>query len=114
VFAIEADAQLAGAIGLVIDRANDRAELGYWIGVPFWGRGYATEAGRAIVRFAFEEQALHRVFAQVFTRNPASARVLQKIGMRYEGILRQHLKKWDEYVDVECYGLLRDDFDSPA
>ncbi|HJT16417.1 MAG TPA: GNAT family N-acetyltransferase [Thermoanaerobaculia bacterium] len=114
VFAIDADGQLAGAIGLVIDRSNDRAELGYWIGVPFWSRGYATEAGRAIVRFGFDELELHRVFAQVFTRNPASARVLQKIGMRREGVLRHHFKKWDAYVDVECYGLLRDDFDSPA
>ena len=45
-----------------------------------------------------------------FRRNPASGRVLQKIGMRYEGTLRQHLKKWDEYVDLECYGILRSEF----
>jgi len=113
-FAIEAKGQLAGAIGLVLDPTHDRAELGYWIGMPFWGRGYATEAGRAIVRVGFEEHGLNKIFAHVFKRNPASARVLQKIGMRSEGMLRQHLKKWDEYVDVECYGLLRDDFDSPA
>ncbi|HLJ73384.1 MAG TPA: GNAT family N-acetyltransferase [Thermoanaerobaculia bacterium] len=113
VFAIDANGQLAGAIGLVVDRTHGRAELGYWIGVPFWGRGYASEAGRAMLHFGFEEHALNRIFAQVFKRNPASARVLQKIGMRYEGLLRQHLKKWDEYVDVECYGILREDFDSP-
>ena len=46
-------------------------------------------------------------FAQVFARNPASARVLQKIGMTHEGTLRHHVKKWDEFVDVECYGIVR-------
>jgi len=111
VFAIESDGQLVGAIGLVVDRTHERGELGYWIGVPFWGRGYATEAGRAMVRFGFGEQRLQRIFAQVFSRNPASARVLQKIGMRHEGTLRQHLKKWGESVDVECYGIIRSEFD---
>ncbi|HUJ13861.1 MAG TPA: GNAT family N-acetyltransferase [Thermoanaerobaculia bacterium] len=113
VFAIEAEGQLAGAIGLVVDPTHDRGELGYWIGVPFWGRGYATEAGRAMVRFGFGEQKLQRIFAQVFSRNPASARVLEKIGMRHEGTLRHHLKKWGEYVDVECYGIIRGEFEGP-
>src|SRR5581483_4261772 len=71
VFAIDANGQLAGAIGLVVDRPHDRAELGYWIGVPFWGRGYATEAARAMLRLGFEENGLHKIFAHVFTRNPA-------------------------------------------
>lgn len=111
-FAIDAGGQLVGAIGLVLDPPHDRAELGYWIGVPFWGRGYATESARAMVRFGFEQHSLNRIFAQVFKRNPASARVLQKIGMRYEGTLRQHLKKWDAYVDVDAYGIVRDDAQS--
>ena len=81
---------------------------------PFWGRGFATEAGREMVRFAFDDQSLHRVYAQAFSRNPASARVLQKIGMKHEGTLRHHMKKWDEYVDLECYGVLRSDFRSPS
>jgi RimJ/RimL family protein N-acetyltransferase len=111
VFAID-DGQLVGAMGLIIDRLNDRAEIGYWIGVPFWGRGYATEAAAAVVRCGFEEHGVNRIFAQVFRRNPASARVLQKVGMRYEGTLRQHVKKWDEYVDVDSYAILRSDWNA--
>ena len=108
-FAIEHQGQFIGAIGLVLERDHDRAELGYWIGVPFWGKGFATEAGRAMVRFAFDEKALHRVTAQVFSRNEASARVLEKIGMKCEGKLRQHFKKWGEFVDVDYYAIVRGD-----
>ena len=107
-FAID-DGQVAGAMALV-NKGDAIAEIGYWIGVPFWGRGYASEAARAVVRYGFEERGLHRVFAQHFTRNPASGRVLQNAGMIYEGTLRQAIKKWDEYVDVACYGILRADF----
>ena len=99
--------ELAGVIGLIVNRDHDRAEIGYWIGVPYWGRGYATEAGRAVVRHAFEGLALNRVYAEVFSRNPASARVLQKIGMRHEGTHRAHIVKWGEAVDVEMYAVLR-------
>ncbi len=107
-FAID-DGQLVGAIGLVM-KGDAIAEIGYWIGVPFWGRGYASEAAAEIVRYGFEQCALYRVFACHFTRNPASGRVLQKAGMTYEGTLRQHLKKWDEYVDLAFYGILRSQF----
>ena len=107
-FAID-DGQVAGAMGLVL-KGDGIAEIGYWIGVPFWGRGYASEAALEVMRYGFEELGLHRIFAQHFTRNPASGRVLQKIGMVYEGLLRHHLKKWDEYVDVTCYGALREEW----
>jgi RimJ/RimL family protein N-acetyltransferase len=75
--------------------------------VPYWGRGYASEAAAALLLHGFEHFPLNRIFAMHFARNPASGRVLQKIGMRHEGTLRQHLKKWGQYVDLECYGLLR-------
>ena len=104
--------ELIGCVGLHMKPDHDHAELGYWIGVPYWGRGYATEAAAVVVRFGFETLALNRIFAMHFSRNPASGRVLQKIGMRHEGTLRQHLKKWDEYVDLECYAILRNDFQS--
>lgn len=104
--AIDHGGELVGAIGLHIERAHDRAELGYWIGVPYWGRGFATEAARAIVAHGFNEHALNRIHAWVFTSNPASARVLEKIGMTREGVFREHFKKWDAYVDAECWGLV--------
>ena len=101
---------LIGCVGLHVKAENDNAEIGYWIGVPYWGSGYATEAAGAVLRFGFEILSLNRIFAMHFARNPASGRVLQKLGMRHEGTLRQHLKKWDEYVDLECYGMMRAEF----
>ncbi|HYC88350.1 MAG TPA: GNAT family N-acetyltransferase [Thermoanaerobaculia bacterium] len=109
-FAID-DGQLAGAMGLVM-KGDAIAEIGYWIGPGFWNRGYATEAAREIVRYGFEEAGLHRIFAGYFTRNAASGRVLEKIGMKYEGTLRHHICKWGEYLDVAYYGILRDEFSS--
>ena len=100
-------ADLVGAIGLVFKPEDDRAELGYWVGKPFWGRGYATEAAGAMLRYAFEQLGYNRVSAYHFTRNPASGRVLLKAGLRPEGTWRAHIKKWGVYEDCEVYGILR-------
>lgn len=104
------DGALLGAISLRIEREHERAELGYWIGRPHWGRGYATEAAAAIVGYAFEQLGLNRVYAYHFSTNPASGRVLQKIGMRHEGVRRQHHRKWGELVDNDAYGILRSEW----
>jgi RimJ/RimL family protein N-acetyltransferase len=101
--------ELVGAIGMRIQLESGRAEMGYWIGVPYWGRGFATEAARAIIEYGFGRLALNRIHAEHFTRNAASGRVLQKIGMRHEGTMRQGHKKWGEYVDSELYAILRSD-----
>jgi ribosomal-protein-alanine N-acetyltransferase len=102
--------QLAGAIGLSMKPAHGRGEIGYWIGVPSWNRGYATEAGALVLRFAFQEMGLNRVYAQHFPGNPASGRVLQKLGMTYEGRLRQHVRRWGIFEDLEQYGILADEW----
>jgi ribosomal-protein-alanine N-acetyltransferase len=99
-------AELVGAIGLVISRAHARAELGYWVGLPFWNRGYATEAARAVLRFGFEALELNRIYAQHLVRNPASGRVMQKVGMRHEARLRHHIQKWGRFEDIDLYGIL--------
>jgi len=99
-----------GGIGLNLELDHDRAELGYWIGVPYWGRGIATEAAQEILRYGFETMGLHRIFSNCFAGNTASQRVLEKIGMKYEGRSRQHIKKWGEYKDLENYGLLADEW----
>jgi len=88
-----------GGIGLRIEQDQLRAELGYWLGVPYWGKGYATEAARELMRHGFEELGLHRIFASHFKHNPASGRVLKKLGMLYEGCQREHIRKWDQFVD---------------
>jgi RimJ/RimL family protein N-acetyltransferase len=97
---------LVGAIGLDLNAANRRAELGYWIGRPFWNRGYATEAGRAVVDYGFGPLGLHRIMARYLARNPASGRVMQKLGMVEEGVLREHVLKWDVFEDLVVCAVL--------
>jgi ribosomal-protein-alanine N-acetyltransferase len=114
VFAVtlRASKEFIGTVGLHLKPDHDMAEIGYWIGVPYWGHGYATEAAGAVLSFGFETLSLNRIYAMHFTRNAASGRVLQKLGMRHEGTLRQHTKKWGEYIDLECYGIIRGEFNS--
>lgn len=85
--------QLVGAIGLTTNREFDRAELGYWISRSFWGRGYCTEAAKTVLGYGFKQAKLNRIFAFYLSRNPASGKVMQKIGMKKEGEMRQHIKK---------------------
>jgi RimJ/RimL family protein N-acetyltransferase len=101
-----AGSTLIGAVGLTIVRDHSRAELGYWVGVPFWNQGFCTEAAGAVLRYAFEVLGLHRVHAGYFARNPASARVMEKIGMVYEGCFRGHVHKSDRFEDLGIYGAL--------
>jgi RimJ/RimL family protein N-acetyltransferase len=100
------DGALVGAVGLAIDPRHLAAELGYWVGVPHWGRGYATEAARALCGVGFATLGLHRVMARHLTRNPASGRVMRKLGMRPEGVLREAVRKWDRFEDVALYAVL--------
>ena len=106
---LRADGELCGGVGLRVDPSHQHAELGYWLGLPFWGRGYATEAARAMLDYGFEVLNLHRIYASYFAHNDPSGGVLRKIGMRYEGCLRAHICKWGTFHDLECYGLLRTD-----
>lgn len=102
--------ELCGTIGLSVDRKHDRAEMGYWVAVPCWGGGVCTEAAAKVLEFGFTALNLHRIHAHHFTRNPASGRVMQKLGMKHEGRLREHVKKWDQYEDVEVYGIQRQEW----
>ena len=104
------DNLLCGAVSIGIDPDNSHAELGYWIGVPYWRQGYGTEAAQAMLRYGFEDLNLHRIYAHHFARNPASGRIMQKIGMTYEGCLRQHVRKWDAFEDLIQYGILRSEW----
>jgi len=86
-------AGLIGAISLRTEQTHRRAELGYWIGVPHWGRGYATEAGKAVIRFGFEQLSLNRIHACH---------------------LRQHVVKWDRFEDLAKYAILRSEWTHDA
>jgi RimJ/RimL family protein N-acetyltransferase len=109
IFLLEGE-ELCGGVGLSPERDHDRAEIGYWIGVPYWGRGIASEATREMMRYGFEALGLHRIFANCYVGNTASQRILEKLGMKYEGRFRQHIKKWGAYRDSENYGLLADEW----
>ena len=100
---------LVGSTGLHVQSEHACAELGYWIGVPYWGRGIATEAGGAVVWYGLEVLKLHRIYASHFSNNEAWGKVLRKFGMKYEGRQRDAVLKWGQYVDVNLYGILSTD-----
>ncbi len=96
---------IIGGIGLSVNDSYNHAELGYWLGEPFWGKGYATEAAKKVLHFGFNELQLHRIYATHFAHNPASGNILQKIGMTQEGTLKEHIKKSSAYFDLVQYGI---------
>jgi ribosomal-protein-alanine N-acetyltransferase len=98
--------RLAGAISLMIKPEHRRAELGYWIAVHSWKRGYATEASQRLIDFGFEVLGLHRIESRHFLRNPASGRVMQKLGMQQEGVERDWAIKWDRFESLAVYSIL--------
>lgn len=101
---------IVGAVGLSITRAHRRGELGYWIAVEQWRRGYATEASGAMLDYAFGPLDLSRVVAHCLTRNEGSWRVMEKLGLQREGRLRAHVMKWDVAEDIWLYGILREEW----
>lgn len=107
---LRSDRRLAGGIGLHPQMEHQRAELGYWIGVPFWRHGYATEAAREVVRYGFETLNLNRIFGGLFEGNAASRAILLKLGMQYEGCARQSVVKWGKPTDVHIYAILREEY----
>ena len=104
---IRSSNRLIGTISLVIDQQCDRGELGYWIREEEWGQGYCTEAGKVVIQFGFEQLNLNKIKAEHMTRNKASGEVLEKLGFKKEGHLKQHFKKWGVYEDVAVYSLCR-------
>ena len=102
---------LVGAVELrAIDAEHSQVEMSFWIGVEWWGHGYAPEAAKAVIAYAFQELKLNRLYAHHMVRNPASGRVLEKIGMKQEGLLRQRVRKWGVFEDVVLMAILRDDW----
>ncbi len=108
------DGAVLGAIGLMLAPEDRHAEVGYWIGVPYWGEGYATEAARALIAWGFETLGLARIHASHDGNNPASGAVLRKAGMTLEGRLRRHACKWGQLEDLVLYGILREEYEAAA
>ena len=93
-----------GFEGLVV---GHRAEIGYWVARPFWGQGIATAVVRTACEHAFAQWKLVRIAGLVFAFNPASARVLEKCGFEYEGLLRKHAQKMGQTYDCRAYALVK-------
>jgi RimJ/RimL family protein N-acetyltransferase len=110
-FAIDVDGEAVGGIGLVLRDDIDRvsAEIGFWLGEAFWGRGITTDAVNALVPWAFDRFQLTRIYAQVFSSNARSARVLEKAGFVREGVLRKAAIKDGRLIDQLLFARIRED-----
>ena len=102
----------AGCMGLHPIEEHNRAEVGYWIGKPYWGRGLATAALRLLIQFGFETLELNRIEAGHFGGNWASGRVMEKANMRFEAVRRQAFWHRDRFKDAHWHAILREDYES--
>jgi len=100
--------ELIGAMKLATHPEYESAELGYWIGKPFWGNGYASKAARLVVEYGFTTLELNRIEAHAMVENTGSAKILLRLGMQEEGYHPQLIKTWNEFKDVKTYGILRE------
>ena len=103
--------ELIGSIGLDLELGHERGQLGFWIGVPYWNKGYCTEAAREIISYGFNDLKLNRIYASYFSSNPASGHVLKKIGMCHEGTQKQHYLRFGRFMDGEMCSILRSNFE---
>ncbi len=104
------DGEVMGCIDLEVIAEHRRADMAYWLGSPYWNQGIATTAARRVIHFGFETLNLNRIYAQCLTENLASARVMQKAGLKYEATFRQSIYKDGRFADIAVYGLLRADY----
>ena len=110
-FAIVFEGNVVGAISLRVDELHQKAEVGYALARAHWGMGLTLEAAMAVVGWAFERYGLHRFGARADSRNRRSWRVMEKLGMTREGVLRGNTKLRDEHVDEVYYGVLREEWE---
>lgn len=110
-WAIDVAGEAVGGIGIVLHDDVERcsAEVGYWLGEAYWGRGIMTTALRAVTAYAFEQFGLLRLYAVPFARNTTSARVLEKAGYQYEGTMRRSAVKDGVILDQLLYACVRPD-----
>jgi [ribosomal protein S5]-alanine N-acetyltransferase len=103
---------LIGLININLSAPYKRGELAYWVGKEYWGKGYGTEATRIVLEYGFNDLNLNKIFAASFTTNPGSWRIMEKVGLKYEGTLKQHVTRFGQFHDLAYYGLLKVEFDT--
>ncbi len=102
---------VVGSIGLSVNKTHKRGELGYMVAREHWNHGYCTEAARAMIEYGFTVLGLNRIQAMHFPRNPASGRVVQKLGMTKEGVLRQYVCNHGTFEDAVLYSMTRAEYE---
>lgn len=102
--------EVIGFIGLKTEPKHKHAEMGYWIGEPFWNKGYITEAIGALLAHGFNDLGLHKIFAHHMQDNPGSGKVMIKNGMKQEGVLKEHIFKNGRFQTMILYGILESDY----
>lgn len=109
--AIVCNNQIAGGIGAHFheDVYRKNVELGYWLGETYWGRGIATFCIKEFIRFLFEQHDIRRIYAEVFSENMASLKVLEKAGFTHEATLRQNVYKNERFMNSCIYSILREE-----
>jgi ribosomal-protein-alanine N-acetyltransferase len=114
--AVDLEGEAVGGVGILLSDDIERisGELGYWIGEEHWGKGLTTRAAAQMTTYGFETLGLHRVFATPFTRNPASVRVLEKLGFRREGVLLENAIKDGEIVSEVVYAITAPEWRKPS
>ena len=111
VIALKDTGKVVGTIGFMwVQPENRSAEIGYSLSRAYWNRGIMSEALAAVLRFGFEKLNLNRIEAQYECDNPASGRVMQNAGMRFEGTLRQRIYNKGRFADVNLCAAIRQDF----
>ena len=111
-FAIVLGANVVGGIGLSVDQTHEIAGLDYAIDREHWGKGLMPEAARAVIGWAFKEYRIAKIYAWADARNAQSHRVMEKVGMTREGVLRSHRKGRETRVDQVYYGILREEWET--
>ncbi len=104
--------EMIGSIGITITSEYDfKGELGYKIGSRWWNQGYSSEAARAVIDYMFRHTDIERMDSFCAVENPASRKVMEKIGMHHEGILRHYYKTRDGFHDCTLYGITRNEWE---
>ena len=106
------DDEITGSIGITIISEYDfKGELGYKLGSRWWNQGYSSEAAGAVIDYMFRNTDIERIGSFSSVENPASRKVMEKIGMHYEGLLRHYYKAGDRFHDCVLYGIIRNEWE---
>jgi RimJ/RimL family protein N-acetyltransferase len=103
---------IVGLSGLQISPENEQGEAWFLLDPPYWGKGFTTEAARLLLMTGFIDFSLHRIWANCLPENPGSVRVLEKIGMRREGLLKKNLRIHGTWCDSYLYALLKEEWEA--